>query len=84
MTLPEIQFTEERKGSAEDKWGIGNTWSNDQKTIELQGKIDQSEVSFTLTETNLETEKVSTKSFEGTFDEARFTMNGKLKQDEDP
>ena len=53
MTLPEIQFTEERIGS--DKWGIGNTWSNDQKKIELQGKIDQSEVSFTLTETDLKT-----------------------------
>ena len=31
MNLPEIQFIEEKKGSAEDKWGIENTWFDDQK-----------------------------------------------------
>ena len=34
MTLPEIQFIEGGKGSAEDKWGIeSTTWPNDQKKI---------------------------------------------------
>ena len=43
----------------EDKWNIENTWSGDQsQKISLKGTVEHAKVSFTLTTTDAETEKV--------------------------
>ena len=69
----------------DDKWRLENTWSGDQsQKMSLKGTIENAKISFILTETDVKTEKVLTKSFEGTMDEARISMQGKWWSDNDP
>ena len=84
MTLRAVKFIEDGN-KEDDKWKLESTWSGDEsQKIKLEGKIDKCEVSFTLTETDSKTERVSTKSFEGTIDAARIKMQGKWCSDEHP
>ena len=52
--------------------------------ISLKGTIEKAKVCFTLTETDAETKKEQTKSFEGTMGEARISMQGKWWSHNDP
>ena len=43
----------------EDKWSLENTWSGDKsQKISLKGTVEKAKISFTLTETDAETEKL--------------------------
>ena len=84
MSLRAVKFLKD--GNAEDdKWILKSTWSGDEsQEIKLEGEIDKCEVRFTLTETDAKTERVSTKSFEGTIDALRIKMQGEWCSDEHP
>ena len=72
MTLRAVKFNIDGN-PRDDKWKLESTWSGDEsQEIKLEGEIDKCEVRFTLKETDTKTERVSTKSFEGTLDAARI------------